>query len=130
MYDRDKINQAKYGLYTNHKESIANAMEIIEITVKREIGKNFNTMFETRSIEQRCQALRSLLPMKQYNQVENIMTLILSEKPVRYYSWTKACTMYISKKYLYRIDSELYQKYVDSESHLLRETALFATSVA
>ena len=77
MYDREKMNQVKYGLNTTHKESIANAMEIIELTVKKDIGRQFNTMFETTSIEQRCMALRALFTEKQFSQVEHILGRIL-----------------------------------------------------
>jgi ATP:ADP antiporter, AAA family len=128
IYDREKINQVKYGLNTKHKESIANAMEIIELTVKKEIGKQFNTLFENTSIEQRCIALRALFTEKKFGQVEHILERILSEKPVIYYNWTKACSMYISKKYDHLLDRGLYKKYVNSDNKLLKETALFAVS--
>jgi hypothetical protein len=127
MYDREKINHAKYGLDTSHKESIANAMEIIELTVKKDIGRLFNTMFETTSIEQRLVSLSSLFTTREFNRVEPVLEKILSEKPVNYYNWTKACTMYISKKYAHPLSAELYKKYVGSENRLLNETALFAS---
>ena len=70
MYDREKINQVKYGLDASHKESIANAMEIVELLVKKDIGRQFNTMFEKTSIEQRCAALKSLFTEKQFGEIE------------------------------------------------------------
>lgn len=126
LYDREQINHVKYGLNTRHKESIANAMEIIELTVKKDIGKQFNTMFENTSIEHRCMSLSSLFTEKQYNKIEPVLEKILAEKPVHYYNWTKACSMYISKRYAHPVNTALYQKYADSENKLLRETALFA----
>lgn len=126
LYDREQINHVKYGLNTRHKESIANAMEIIELTVRKDIGKQFNTMFENTTIEQRCTALSSLFTQKKYNEIEPVLEKILTEKPVHYHSWTKACSMYISKRYAHPVDSSLYKKYINSESQLLRETALFA----
>ena len=128
MYDREKMNQVKYGLNTSHKESIANAMEIIELTVKKDIGRHFNTMFETTSIEQRCTALRALFTEKQFGQVEQILGRILSERPILYYNWTKAFSLYISRKYLHPLDTGLYKKYLQSDNELLKETALFASS--
>ncbi|MFC0775976.1 hypothetical protein [Terrimonas alba] len=128
LYDRDKINQAKQGLNTHQRDSIANAMEIIELTVRKDIGRNFNTLFETIDIEQRCNALRSLFTEKQFAKVEHILERILSEKPIQYYNWTKACSMYISKKYVHQVNAELYKKFTLSENRLLKETALFAGS--
>ncbi len=128
MYDREKINQAKNGLNASHKESIANAMEIVELLVKKDIGRPFNTMFEKTTIEQRCAALKSLFTEKQFEEIEQILGRILSEKPIQYYSWTKACSLYLSKKYLHHIDQDLYEKYIHSDNKLLKETALFASS--
>ena len=130
LYDREKINQVKYGLNASHKGSVANAMEIIELTVKKDIGRQFNTMFETTTIEQRCTALRSLFTEKQFGQVEHILTRILSEKPVLYYNWTKACSLYISKKNFHQLDSGLYNKFIHSDNELLKETALFASATS
>jgi hypothetical protein len=128
MYDREKINQVKYGLNAKHKESVANAMEIIELTVKKDIGRQFNTMFEIAGIEERCNALRSLFTEKQYREIEPILGRILSEKPVQYYDWTKACSLYISKKYVHPLDAGLYRKYMESDNKLLKETATFASA--
>jgi ATP:ADP antiporter, AAA family len=128
MYDREKINQVKFGLNAKHKESVANAMEIIELTVKKDIGRRFNTMFEITGIEERCAALRPLFTEKQFKQVEHILRRILSEKPVQYYNWTKACSLYISKKYFHPLEKDIYVKYVHSDDKLLKETALFASS--
>ncbi|MBC7829573.1 MAG: hypothetical protein H7122_17645 [Chitinophagaceae bacterium] len=130
MYDREKINQAKFGLNGKRKESIANSMEIIELTVKKDIGRNFNILFDITAIEHRCAALRSLFTEKQFVQVENILARILSEKPITYQSWTKACSLYFSKKFLHRLDASLYEKYIHSENTMLRETALFASATS
>lgn len=128
MYDREKMNQVKYGLNTKQKDSIANAMEIIELTVKKDVGRQFNTLFETNGIEQRCNALRSLFPEKQFEEVGHILGRILSEKPIHYYNWTKAYSLYISKKFAHPLDIALSKKYILSDNKLLKETALFASA--
>ena len=130
MYDREKINQAKNGLNASHKESIANAMEIVELLVKKDIGRQFNIMFEKTTVDQRCAALKSLFTEKQFAEIEQILGRILSEKPIQYYSWTKACSLYLSKKYFHHIDHDLFEKYIHSDNQLLKETALFASSTS
>jgi ATP:ADP antiporter, AAA family len=127
MYDREKINRAKFGLNAKSKESIANAMEIIELTVKKDIARNFNILFDETSIDHRCQALRSLFTEKRFVEIESILARILSEKPINYQAWTKACSMYFSKKFLHQLDAGLFEKYLQSENSLLKETALFAS---
>jgi ATP:ADP antiporter, AAA family len=128
MYDREKMNQVKYGLSARGVESTANAMEIIELTVRKDIGRLFNTLFEGTSVEQRCESLRALLVEGEFNQVNQVLTRILSEKPIDYYNWTKACSLYFSKKYDHFIDVSLFEKFVASDNMLLKETALFADS--
>jgi HEAT repeat protein len=130
LYDREKINKVKNGLSARHKDSIANALEIIELTVKKDIGRHFTILFETIDVEQRCNALRSLFTEKKFGHVEQILGRILSEKPIQYYNWTKACSMYISKKYVHPLDIGLYKKYIQSDNKLLRETAIFASSTS
>jgi ATP/ADP translocase len=130
LYDRDKISRVKNGLNARHKDSIANALEIVELTVKKDIGRQFNMLFETIDVDQRCNALRTLFTNSQFGEVGQILDRILSEKPIQYYNWTKACSMYISKKYIHPLDNDLYKKYILSENKLLRETALFASATS
>jgi AAA family ATP:ADP antiporter len=127
MYDREKLSQAKYGLSAKGVGSSANAMEIIELTVKKDLARLFNTIFESTSIEQRCEALHSLFMNGNFAEVDEVINRILSEKPIEYYPWTKAFSLYISRKYS-SVDTTLFKKFAASENRLLRETALFAAS--
>lgn len=126
MFDRVKMNQAKHGLESNQNENVANAMEIIELTVKKDIGRYFNTMFESTSLEHRCDALRALLKDMNFTGMDEIITNILKEKPIHYLDWTKACSLYITRKYLHRIDESLIRRYAGDENRMVRETAVFA----
>jgi ATP:ADP antiporter, AAA family len=126
MFDRVKMNQAKHGLESNLNENVANSMEIIELTIKKDIGRNFNTMFECTSLEHRCDALRALLKEIDFAEVDDVIAKVLKEKPIHYLDWTKACSLYITKKYLHNIDMALIEKYSHAENRMVRETAQFA----
>lgn len=128
LYDREKINQVKYGLNARQKDSVANAMEIIELTVKKDIGRQFNLMFEAVEVEQRCNSLRALFTEKQFEKIEHVLARILSEKPIPYYNWTKACSMYVSGKRGHAVEKDLFHKFIQSDNRLLKETALYATT--
>ncbi|KIC95534.1 MFS transporter [Flavihumibacter solisilvae] len=123
IYDREKVRKARNGFYTHNRDSIANAMEIIELTVKKDLARYFNTLFENTSIEHRCEALRFLYTETEYRKTNQVLGRILSEKPILYHDWTKACSMYVSKKYLVTIDVTLMDKYLNAENPLLKETA-------
>lgn len=126
LYDRDKIQKIRNSLRANKRETIANAMELIEVTVKKDIAKYFNILYEQTGIRERCFALRPLFTEKEYQQIDKILGKILSEIPIPYQDWTKACTLYISRKYGIEVPPKLFQKYLDSESIILKETAKFA----
>jgi hypothetical protein len=112
----------------NKKETIANAMEIIEVSVKKELSKYFTALYDDSGIEERCNALRSVYQSKEFRGIEDILQRILSEQPIEYQDWTKACSIYVSKKYAVGIDKQYYVKFLKAENPLLQETAAFASN--
>jgi hypothetical protein len=126
LYDHDKIFKIRQGLDMKKKDSIANAMELIEVTVKKDLASKFNLLFESADIEQKCYMLKSLFPHEAIQKAEEILDRILEEKPIYFTSWTKAYSMYISKEYDVPVNPQLIKKYFHSENRLLQETAHFA----
>ena len=129
LYDRKKINQVKFALMRKEQDGIANAMEIIELTVKKDIGKHFSRMFETGNVDQRCLTLHSLFKERSFNNPEQVMTRILSGQPIHFMDWTKACALYLSRGVSHLKDLSLIKKFMNSESRLLRETAVYASAI-
>lgn len=129
MFEPGKIKQAKHGLESRSPGNMANAMEILELTVKKDIGRYFNAMFENTSLEHRCDALSNLLKASGIHNVAEIITRILHDKPIAYQHWTKACSLYITGKQHYRIDPVLIQKYAGSDNPMVRETAQNAREI-
>ena len=126
LYDHEKAFKIKQGLDMKKKENVANAMEVIEMTVKKELALPFNLLYEPAEIEHRYNSLRNLLPLDKIHREQDIFSKILAEKPIYYNAWTKASTMYISKKTGIKIAAELIKKFTRSENILLKETALYA----
>jgi ATP:ADP antiporter, AAA family len=126
LYDHEKAFKIKQGLDMKKKESVANAMEVIEMTVKKELAMPFNLLYEPADIEHRYNSLKKFLPQDTILQAEDILSRILTEKPIFYNAWTKASTMYISKRTATLISAELIKKFTHSENLLLKETALYA----
>jgi len=126
LYDHEKAFKIKQGLEMKKKENVANAMEVLEMTVKKEFAMPFNLLYEPGDIEQRYNSLKSFLPHEKIQQVENTLSKILAERPILYNAWTKASTIYISKKTETEIDPALIKKFTHSENLLLKETALYA----
>ena len=126
LYDHEKAFKIKQGLDMKKKENVANAMEVIEMTVKKDLAMPFNLLYEPEDVEHRYNSLRNYLPQNKKQNTVDIFSKILTEKPIFYNAWTKASTMYISKKTGTELASDLIRKFTHSENLLLKETALYA----
>ncbi len=126
MYDRENINKVRTAYATGKKESIINAMEIIDITVRKEFAVHFNIIFEPGNISERLHSLRKVYPLEFFENVERVLVRILGEETRPYSNWTMACSLYTSKKQQHRIDNSIISKYTKAENILVRETALYA----
>jgi hypothetical protein len=126
LYDHEKAFKIKQGLEMKKKEHVANAMVVLEMTVRKDLAMPFNLLYEPAEIEHRYNSLKHFLPLDKIQQAEEIFSKILTEKPIFYNAWTKASTMYISKKTGAEIAAELIKKFAQSENLLLKETALYA----
>ena len=126
LYDHEKAFKIKQGLDMKKKESVANSMELIDMIVKKELAIPFNKLYEPTDIEYRSNSLKSFLPPDKVSQVQEILSKILEEKPISYNVWTKACSMYISKKTSAAVTPGLIERFIHSENLLLKETALYA----
>ena len=126
LYDHEKAFKIKQGLDMKKKESVANAMELIEMTVKKELAMPFNKLYEPADIEYRSNSLKSFLPHDKILHTQEILSKILEEKPILYNAWTKACAMYVSKKTSAAVTPGLIIRFIHSENLLLKETAQYA----
>ena len=126
LYDHEKAFKIKQGLDMKKKESVANAMELIDMIVKKELAIPFNKLYEPADIEYRSNSLKNFLPPDKVSQTQETLSKILEEKPIAYNIWTKACSMYIAKKTGAAITPGLIEKFIHSENILLKETALYA----
>jgi ATP:ADP antiporter, AAA family len=125
-YDREKIKDVRSAFKSEQKEAIANAMEIIEMTVKKDIAYHFNLIFETADIAHKTYALRKLYPSSFFTTIENILSSILGTDEFKYNNWTKACSIYTSKKQHHSINHNLISRYIGAEHPLLSELAQYA----
>lgn len=126
LYGRDKINKVRSAYLTGHQTNIINAMEIIEMIVRKDMADKFNIIYEPGDIVNRINELHKVYPDQFFKNVEQILVQILSDGKYAYHYWTMACSLYTSKKQRHSIDALLIDKYTVAENQLLRETAEFA----
>jgi hypothetical protein len=127
LYDREKIERVKSAMELRKKEAQANAMELLDMTVKKDFAHYFSTIYEQGDLTHRCAALKNIFPKDSFKKFEDVVYTILSEETFSFNTWTKACSMYLSKKNEYTIDRNMIHKYIDSDNLLLQETARYAS---
>ncbi len=92
VYNKEKMMKAKSTFNLKKSESIANALEIIEIEVPKEISLNFIKIFEPGNVKDKCMALKGLF--KEELTYEKIVETILTSKGHHYHRWTKAAVLH------------------------------------
>jgi len=127
LYDREKIDTVKNTLELRKSGNQANAMELLDMTVKKDFAHFFSTIYEPGDIEHRCAALKNILPKDIFKNFEDIIHKILSEDHFAFNTWTKACSLYFSKQNDFRVSRPMLLKYIESDNLLLKETARYAS---
>lgn len=121
VYDKEKMIKAKNAFQIKKKESIANALEIIEIEVPKEISLKFIVIFESASVADRCNALNPYF--KEQVSYENTIEEILDNKHHHYHRWTRAAAVYSLIFYQGESKKTWLRKVQKEPDKLLHETA-------
>jgi ATP:ADP antiporter, AAA family len=124
MYDKNKIRKAIAGFDLNTKESTANAFELIEMTVDKEIAMTFCIIHEPTDLIYKVNSLKKNIQEKVLNETD-VITSILQDQTYTYNDWTKACMLYSLQKKPSLISENLYSPFQISKSLLLSETSNF-----
>ena len=124
--EKEQVDKIRKALQLNKKEAAANALELIEVTIKKEYASTFNTIFEESDISFRCSLLKKIMPESFFKDIENVVTRVLEEEKCLFNHWTKACSLHTCKQESIHIKKDIIQKYLLSENILLRETAAYA----
>jgi len=128
LFDREKINKIKIAIEINKKETNANAIELVDMTVKKELANPLNAAFEHVDLENRCELLKNLFPKDTYHGIDSILSELLADKKFSFNNWTKASALYTTKKYGPQIGDQFVNKYIDAENILVKETAAYAAN--
>ncbi len=92
VYDTEKMLKAKNAFYIKRKESIANALEVIEIEVPKDISLPFIQLFEPGVTADKCRAMHALF--KEPQSYEIVVDGVLNDTHHNYHRWTKAAALY------------------------------------
>jgi ATP/ADP translocase/HEAT repeat protein len=121
VYDREKMIKAKSGFLLNKKDSIANALEVIEIEVPKDISLKFAKIFEPGSVADKCQILKP--EFRETITYPAMIDAILTDKLHHYNRWTKAAALYTVQFYTGTERSRWAEKAARENDILLKEMA-------
>ncbi|MFL5810172.1 MAG: hypothetical protein ACJ749_11665 [Flavisolibacter sp.] len=127
LYDAEKIRRAQAGFELNTKESVANAIELIQLAVPREYAAPFSIVFENASIEEKCMQIRRNMSEPLLNDTALVKN-ILFDVDYLFNNWTKACVLYNMAGRGEKINAEFVEPFRQSESRVLKNTAEFLLS--
>lgn len=124
LFKGAEIENVRRSLSLNSKEQIANAFEMLEITVPKKFSHDFILIYEKGDIDQRIAHLfnKKNPPLKH---VEEIPSYILRNTEGFFLDWSKSCAAYILHKEQMHYDKALVKKYLYAENRVLNETANF-----
>lgn len=126
--EKEQVNKIKKALLLNQKETAANALELIEITIRKDFAFTFNTVFEDADIAFRCSLLKKVMPGSLYESIEEVVTRILKQQEDEFNHWTKACSLHSIRQEALRVTDTILRPYLQSKNRLLQETATYAVS--
>ena len=124
MYDAKKINKAQAGFKFNSKESVANAIELIQVSVPREFSAPFSITFENSTVPEKCTQLTGTMSNPNFNETMFVKNILFD---VNHYfnSWTKSCVLYGLRNETELLNIEFIEPFCKSENKVLKDTAEF-----
>ena len=128
LYNLNTINKVKIGFYLNTRESIANALELVQITVRKDFADLFALVYENSPISDKCSQLELSY---RFNHLSDTVLAknILFDVNYSYTNWTKACVLYGVKDQSHILNKEFIKPFTQSKSEVLKNTAEFILSI-
>lgn len=120
-FDKEKMLKAKTAFQQGRKDGIATALEVIEIKVPKDISLRFNHLFESGSIEEKCNSLS--VYFKEEISHEHLMDEIINDKFYHYHRWTKAAALHSLIFYRGKEKKKWLEHALRDHDALLNETA-------
>lgn len=120
-FDTEKMLKAKNAFAIKRKENIANALEVIEIEVPKDIAQGFIRLFEPGLVADKCRVLQATY--KEHPTYETIVDEVLDNLHHTYHRWTKAAALYSTIFYKGNRKAAWLQKAQQASDILLNETA-------
>jgi len=126
LYDEEKIVRVQHGISSGKREDFANAMEIIELSVKKEHALEFNRILEKKHSlkEGDIHAHGNTHHRAHHNYIRHIF----DEDSFVFTRWTQAIVLYTLTPEEIRQNIPILTRFATDADELLSETANFVLS--
>ncbi len=121
FYDSEKIKRARIAFQLNKKDNIANALEIIDVTVQKDFATRFIDLFDITTMEHKAEAISKYTTIKVMKTQAIICEILHPES--HYNRWTKSCALYESDHETISGSESLVKELSYMDDFLVRETA-------
>jgi ATP:ADP antiporter, AAA family len=124
LYDSEKIKRAQIGFDLNTKESVANAIELINMAVPKEFAVPFSIIYENASVDDKCLLLKKSVQPPLLTDA-SLVKNILFDVDYIFNNWTKSCVLYSLAENKVALNLEFIEPFRNSEDKVLKNTADF-----
>ena len=125
MYPSEKINQVRNTFQLNKKNGIANALEIIDVTVVKDLAQKFIAIYDTAAIHYKVLEVKKAFGSFNFS-IHDWFNEVLNSESAKYNSWTKSCAVYEIKDADLIAYKPLIKQLVFSNNPMVKQTAEFA----
>lgn len=127
IYDTEKIQRARNAFNINKKESVANALEIIDVTISKEFAHKFIAIYDDTEINTKTVSIKKFFTINAVS-FDILLKEILNPVNTTFTDWTKACALFElkngeSKKYNFIIT-----QLSKSDNLIVKQTAEYVLS--
>ncbi len=127
LFDAEKMKRAKTGFDLNTKDSVANALELIQVAVPKEFATLFLLIFEKTNIDDKIGGLQKILKEPMLTE-SSIIKNIMFDVDYNYNHWTKSCVLYSLKGQPLPFNKEFIRPYAQAENRVLKQMAQIVLS--
>lgn len=122
IYDQETILKIKTGFNLNTKESIANALELVQMEVHKDFAGLFSLVFENSSINDKYLQLEQNYHFQPVSEVA-LAKNIIYDVNYHFTCWTKSCVFYSINRVNNFLAPEFIRPFTLSKNEVLKNTA-------
>lgn len=124
IYDQETILKIKTGFNLNTKESIANALELVQMEVHKDFAGLFALVFENSPLNDKCLQLEHSYHFQPVSEVA-LAKNIIYDVNYHFTCWTKSCVFYSINRKKNFLAPEFIKPFTLSKNEVLKNTAEF-----